>query len=50
MKWERIKEAILVAILLAVLGKIWQTYETVIELRSDVDMLYSIVSDDIAGR
>ncbi len=43
--WENVKQAVLVAVLLAVLGKLWNTYEQVIELRMDVDRLYAIVSE-----
>jgi len=45
--WENVKQAVLVAAILACLGKLWQTYEQVIELRMDVDRLYSLV-DDVA--
>jgi len=47
---DDIMKAVIIAILLAVLGKAWQTYETVIELRGDVDRLYAIVSEDIQER
>lgn len=46
---QGIIQAVVVALLLAVLGKVWTTYETVVELRHDVDALYSLV-DDVAKK
>lgn len=47
--WQNILQALIIAGLLAVLGKMWQTYETVLELRSDVDQLYGLVNDLARG-
>ena len=43
--WQNVLQTLVIAGLLAVLGKVWTTYETVIELRGDVDRLYSAVDD-----
>jgi hypothetical protein len=43
--WTSVLQAVIVALLLGVMSKVWQTYEQVIELRHDLDVLYSEVSD-----
>jgi hypothetical protein len=43
--WMGVLQAIIVALLLGVMGKVWQTYEQIIELRHDVDVLYGEVNE-----
>ena len=42
---QGVLQALIVALLVALMSKAWGTYEQVIELRHDVDTLYSEVSD-----
>jgi len=43
--WMSVLQAVIVALLLGVMGKVWQTYEQVLELRHDVDVLYGEVNE-----
>lgn len=47
--WQGVLQTVIAAALMALLAKTWQTYETILELRFDVDSLYSKV-DDVAKR
>ena len=47
--WQGVLQTVIAAALMALLAKTWQTYEEVLELRFDVDTLYSKV-DDVARK